>query len=88
MKSICEEAGISRKTGYQWAEKLEEFPKEHERLKQENEALTEEKERLARQYDDLRFENEGMKIAWRIHHVDELLAEKKRATEKRRKWKR
>ena len=38
---ICEEAGISRKTGYQWAEKLGSLPEEQKRLKQENEALAE-----------------------------------------------
>jgi hypothetical protein len=28
-------------------------------------------------FDDVRFENEGRKLAWKIHKVDELLAEKK-----------
>jgi len=85
VKSICEEAGISRKTGYQWSEKLDDFPEENERLKQELEALSEEKEKLFKQYDDIRFKYEGMQVAWRIHHVDEFLAEKKRATGKKRK---
>jgi predicted RNase H-like nuclease (RuvC/YqgF family) len=81
---ICEEAGISRKTGYQWAEKLGRLPEEQKRLKQELEALEEEKERLLQENDDLRFEYDGMKVAWRIHHIDELLAEKKRAMGKKK----
>jgi hypothetical protein len=36
-----------------------------------------EHEDLKKRFDDVRFENEGRKIAWEIHEVDKLLAEKK-----------
>jgi len=80
IKSICAVAGVSRKTGYQWAGKLEAASKQNEevnRLRQENERLKAKHKELEKRYDDLRFENEGRKIAWRIHGVDEFIASKK-----------
>jgi hypothetical protein len=74
---ICGQAGISRKTGYQWAGRLEPTAKETEELRRELQKLQEEHDRLKKLFDDVRFENEGHKLAWKIHHVDELLAEKK-----------
>ncbi len=78
VKSICEAAGVSRKTGYQWAKSLE-FSEgqdhgpgeETARLKLEYEDLKERNRRLE-------VENEGRKLAWEIHRVDELLASKKK----------
>jgi len=89
VKSICEVAGISRKTGYQWADnlgqrqddELKELQGKYERLKAEH-------EELEKRYDDARFENEGRKIAWEIHHIDELIAAKKNAAQSRKKGKR
>jgi len=75
--SICDLAGISRKTGYQWADNVESGEKEAEELKRELSHLKEEHEKLKQLFDDVRFENEGRKLAWKIHKVDELLAEKK-----------
>jgi hypothetical protein len=90
VKGICEAAGISRKTGYEWAGKLE--PMEQSRLceaaQQELAHLTVEHEQLKRRYEDLRFENEGRKLAWKIHGVDELIKGKKNTTQTRRKRKR
>jgi hypothetical protein len=77
VQSICTQAGISRKTGYQWAAKTDQVDKEEEGLRQELARLKEEHEKLKRLYDDVRFENEGRKLAWEIHGVDKLLAEKK-----------
>jgi transposase len=74
---ICAHAGISRKTGYQWAEKLNGPEGEQESLQQEYERLKQEHEELKKRFDDVRFENEGRKLAWRLHDVDQLLAEKK-----------
>ena len=74
---ICGQAGISRKTGYQWAGRLEPAAKETEELRRELQQLQEEHDKLKQLFDDVRFENEGRKLAWKIHHVDELLAEKK-----------
>jgi len=89
VKSICEVAGISRKTGYQWADNLgqrqddalKELQGKYERLKVEH-------EELEKRYDDARFENEGRKIAWEIHHIDELIAAKKNVAQSRKKGKR
>ena len=41
-----------------------------------------------RYHDDAHFENEGRKIAWEIHDVDELIAAKKNTTKSRKKGKR
>ncbi len=75
--SICDLAGVSRKTGYQWADNVDSGEKEAEELKRELSRLKEEHEKLKQLFDDVRFENEGRKLAWKIHKVDELLAEKK-----------
>lgn len=91
VKSICEVAGISRKTGYQWADKLEPAAKQNEvehNLRQETDRLKAEHAELEKRYDDLRFENEGRKIAWRIHGVDEFIAGKKNTSNSRKKQKR
>jgi hypothetical protein len=78
VKTICQAAGISRKTGYQWANKLMQVSDSKEQaLCEELERLKAEHEDLKKRFDDVRFENEGRKIAWEIHEVDKLLAEKK-----------
>ena len=88
VKTICEIAGVSRKTGYQWANGLkfaEDPPDVHTqemlRIKSEHEQL---KERCR----DLEIENEGHRLAWKIHGVDELLAAKKNIIHKAKKKKR
>jgi len=91
VKSICEVAGISRKTGYQWAGKLESAAKQNDvehSLREEIDRLKAEHAELQKRYDDVRFENEGRKIAWRIHGVDELIASKKNTMNSRKKRKR
>lgn len=78
VKTICQAAGISRKTGYQRANKLMQFSDSKEQAQREElERLRAEHEDLKKRFDDVRFENEGRKIAWEIHEVDRLLAEKK-----------
>jgi AraC-like DNA-binding protein len=83
IKTLCAAAGISRKTGYQRARKMmqgaesKEEPSELKQLRADNEDLKQ-------QLDDVRFENEGRKVAWEIHEVDKLLAEKKSITVKRK----
>lgn len=86
--SICDLAGISRKTGYQWADNVDKGDKEAAELRQELERLKEEHEKLKELFDDVRFENEGRKLAWKIHKVDELLAEKKSSARSRKRRKR
>ena len=88
ISSICQAAGISRKTGYQWVQKYSpgacDGPKE---LKEQISQLEAERKRLEKQLDDVRFENEGRKLAWEIHRVDELLAEKKNSHDRGKKKK-
>lgn len=82
IKTICKHARVSRKTGYQW-EKQHFDParqKEEEGLREELEALKTSHSRLEKEFDDVRFENEGRKIAWEIHEVDKYLADKKNTT--------
>jgi len=89
VKTICQAAGISRKTGYQWANKIERFSDSQEQaLREELERLKAEHEDLKKRFDDVRFENEGRKVAWEIHEVDKLLAEKKSTMGKGKKRKR
>ena len=83
---ICERAGISRKTGYQWAEKIEQQETREERLEEQLAQLQQAHEKLKREFDDVSFENRGRKLAWEIHRVDELIKKKASATTKR--WKR
>jgi len=78
VKSICQAAGISRKTGYQWANKLmESSDLEQQTLRDELEQLRSQHENLKKRFDDVSFENEGRKLAWEIPVSYKLLAEKK-----------
>jgi transposase len=75
--TVCREAGISRKTGYQWANKFgnpcgvqaDAVGQEHDRLKAEH-------AKLKKDYEDVCIENEGRRLAWEIHGVDDLIAKK------------
>lgn len=90
IKAICEEAGISRKTGYQWADKLGDgFSGDREQeLLTDLDRMKIEKERLEKELADAQFEIEGRKLAWEIHRVDELLEKKKGLTTNRKKKRR
>lgn len=78
IKTICEQAGISRKTGYQWAEEaVIDSENTIRQLKEENERLKAENKKLGKELSDVKFENEGRRISWELHKVDELLAGKK-----------
>lgn len=89
IKTLCEAAGISRKTGYQWANKLKApFDSQDEFLRKEHEQLKKAHEDLKQRFDNVQFENEGRKVAWEIHEVDKLLAEKKSTTVNRKRKRR
>lgn len=78
VKTICEHAGISRKTGYEWEKRHLETPGvASDPVAKELEVLKREHARLLKENDDLKFENEGRKLAWEIHDVDKYLASKK-----------
>ena len=85
IKSICQAAGISRKTGYQWASNLKlsnEDALDTAKNDEDMVCLKVEHEELKTRYHFLKIENEGRKLAWEIHGVDELLAAKKNTTGK------
>lgn len=88
VKSICEAAGISRKTGYQWASSVESANEEERALREELTRLKAEHEDLKKRYERSQWENEGRKLAWEIHGVDELIASKKNTIDKERRKKR
>ena len=89
VKTVCEFAGISRKTGYQWTKQYSNASEQaHDRLFQEHERLKAEHEALKKRFEDVDFENEGRKLAWEIHSVDQMLAEKKSTTALRKNKKR
>ena len=89
VKTICQAAGISRKTGYQRANKLMQASDLKEQaLREQLQQLKAEHEDLKKRFEDVRFENEGRKIAWEIHEVDKMLAEKKSTIKKAKRKKR
>jgi len=89
VKTICQAAGISRKTGYQRANKAMPASDSQEKaLRKQLEQLKADYEDLKKRFDDVRFENEGRKIAWEIHEVDKLLAEKKSTMDRAKNKKR
>ncbi len=75
--TVCRGAGISRKTGYQWATKFgNPSGMQDNVLRQEHDHLKAEHAKLKGVYEHLCIENEGRKLAWEIHGVDDLLAKK------------
>jgi transposase len=88
VSGICAQAGISRKTGYQWVEKLEQHESLEEQLKEELAQVRAEHEKLKRDFADVSFENRGRKLAWEIHKVDELLGKKGVVTTRHQRRKR
>jgi len=85
IKTICQHAGISRKTGYQWVQKDADAGAQETQLRYEIDQLKAEHENLKKRFDDVDFENEGRKLAWEIHEVDKMLAQKKSTLGKSKK---
>lgn len=84
VSDICSTAGISRKTGYKWAAQHEtEQQNKQKALDKELATLQSTHKELLQDHDDLNFQHEGLKLAWKIHRVDEMLANQKKS--KRRK---
>lgn len=78
VSGVCKAAGISRKTGYQWARKHIGADKDRQKeLEAELVKLKVNNMHLKKANDDLDFINQARELAWEIHRVDELLAEKK-----------
>lgn len=84
--TVCREAGISRKTGYQWANKFgNPSGVQDDALCQELDRLKAEHAKLKRDYEDLCIENEGRKLAWEIHGVDDWLSKKNTMVRRKRR---
>jgi len=78
VSDICSIAGISRKTGYKWAAQHETDQQDKQSaLSEELSVLRCTHEELVQNHDDLNFQHEGLKLAWKIHRVDEMLTKKK-----------
>jgi len=90
VNSICQKAGVSRKTGYQWAQKHgpEATGQTRKELEEKLARLQAEYEKLQEDYEQVDFENRARKLAWEIHHVDELLAAKKNTSQSKTNKKR
>ncbi len=79
VSDICSTAGISRKTGYKWAAQHETEQQEKQKaLKEELATLQASHKELLQNHDELDFQHEGLKLAWKIHRVDEMLASQKK----------
>jgi hypothetical protein len=88
VKGICEAAGVSRKTGYQWASSVKSTNEGEAALREEMARLKTDYEDLKKRYERSEWENEAAKLAWEIHGVDELIASKKNTTDKQKRKKR
>jgi len=85
VSDICSIAGISRKTGYKWAAQHETEQQDKQKaLSGELATLQTTHEELLQNHDELSFQHEGLKLAWKIHRVDEMLASKKKENSARR----
>lgn len=69
VKEICEQAGISRKTGYQWLKEDDVSKAKKEKDFQEFVHLEVDHQKLLKENAKLKFENEGLNIAMEIHGV-------------------
>ncbi len=79
VSDICSTAGISRKTGYKWAAQHEMEQQEKQKaLSEELATLQDSHKELLQSHDELDFQHEGLKLAWKIHRVDEMLASQKK----------
>ncbi len=88
ISNICQSAGVSRKTGYQWADKYARKSAQREKeLEEQLNTLKSEHEQLKKDYDWVSFENDGRKLAWEIHEVDAWLASKKNTSKSKQKKK-
>jgi hypothetical protein len=73
VKEICEKAGISRKTGYQWVGEADKSVKEQEEAIRQLSDLEVENQEISKKYADLSVENKGLRLAMEIHGFDKLV---------------
>ena len=73
VKEICEKAGISRKTGYQWVNENDGAVANNEDVIDKLADLRADHQKISKKCADLRIENEGLRLAMEIHGFDELV---------------
>jgi len=73
VKDICEKAGISRKTGYQWLKEDATAKKRKDEDLQKLVHLKVDHQKLLAENARLRFENEGIHLAMEIHGVKDVI---------------
>ncbi len=79
VKTLCRKAGISRKTGYKWANEqvVSDLVERINALEADLSRACEKSVAAEKEHADLRFRLECREAAWEIHGVEELLSKKK-----------
>jgi len=86
--AICNAAGISRKSGYQWAEKHAGLSGSRQKeLEDQLAQLQLTHDQLKEQLEWVSFLNRGQKLAWELHDVDEMIAAKKNTSNRKKREK-
>ena len=87
VSGICDIVGVARKTGYKWDDDLQQKLSSTS-SNEESSGLATEHEKLKKEMELLKFKYEGLKLAWEIHDVEKILAEKKDITKRKNKKRR
>jgi len=78
VKEICQQAGISRKTGYQWLKEEQESNREKEEKFQKFVQMEVDHQKNLQEQARLKFEIEGLRLAMEIHGMDNLKVTRKK----------
>jgi transposase-like protein len=70
VKEICQQAGISRKTGYQWLKEEQESNRKKEEEFQKLVHMEVDHQKNLQEQARLKFEIEGLRLAMEIHGMD------------------
>src|SRR3989339_11620 len=76
VKEICQKAGISRKTGYQWLKQEQAAIGKKQEEDQNHADISDKYEKLLKENAWLRFENEGIRLSMEIHGLGDALNKK------------
>lgn len=76
VKEICEKAGISRKTGYQWANDADTSTKDNDAAIEKLAYLRIEHQKMLSKHKEALIENEGLHLAIEIHGLEDALKKK------------
>jgi len=88
VSTICKAAGVSRKTGYQWAEKHAASGNARQtELEEQLKQLQATHDQLKKDYEWVSFVNRAKALAWDLHDVDEMIAAKKNTSSKKKSGK-